>query len=173
MSGNDDQSHWTGVFNSPLESGLRCVCILTAAYPRTFDLQRVLQYDYLIVHSGDIKSVFPGAPDSIHPATPNRSSELAVRRELCQAGLRLMISRGLLACKFSKYGIQFLATEISLPFLDSLTEDYTNRLRAVASWLDDTFGEYPDESLSKLIEENLGRWGAEFLDQSMLLEEEA
>ena len=40
-------------FNSPLEAGLRSTAILEAAYPERYDLQRLVQLDYLVVHSAD------------------------------------------------------------------------------------------------------------------------
>ena len=41
-------------FNGPLEAGMRAVAILAAAYPQTYDLQRLVAFDYLLVHTGDI-----------------------------------------------------------------------------------------------------------------------
>ena len=66
-------------FNGPLEAGLRAVAILGAAHPRTLDLQRLVAFDYLLVHTGDI-----GGPASLHPPSPLHSAELLVRRELVQ-----------------------------------------------------------------------------------------
>lgn len=172
MSNYTDVKYWASTFNSPLECGLRSVCVLTEAFPQVFDLQRLLYYDYLVVHSSDIENAVEDAPESIHPPTPNRASELAVRRELCQASLRLMISRGLVACRFNESGIAYEATELSLPFLDGLSASYTARLRNVARWLHRAFGGYSDEELSQLVRSNLGRWGAEFVMQAVAFEEE-
>jgi hypothetical protein len=41
-------------FNSALETGIRSVGILVAAYPRAFDLQQLVAFDHLVVHTGDI-----------------------------------------------------------------------------------------------------------------------
>ncbi|MCV5275801.1 threonine transporter, partial [Escherichia coli] len=59
------QEHKPITFNSPLEAGIRAVSILGAAYPQTYDLQRLVAFDYLLVHTGDI-----GGPDNLHPPTP-------------------------------------------------------------------------------------------------------
>ena len=45
-------------FNGPLEAGVRVVAVLCAAHPQSFDLQRLIAFDYLLVHTGDI-----GGPD--------------------------------------------------------------------------------------------------------------
>ena len=78
-------------FNSPLECGLRSLALLAAAGPTAYDLQRLVFYDYLLVHSADV----PGGPESIHPPTPLRSGEALVRRHWVERGLLLMISREL------------------------------------------------------------------------------
>jgi len=40
-------------FNSALECSLRALAILASAYPASADLQRLVAYDYLLVHSAD------------------------------------------------------------------------------------------------------------------------
>ena len=77
-------------FNSALETGVRTLAILIACYPTAHDLGRLVQYDYLTVHSGDANG-----PPSLHPPLPLRSGELLVRRGLIESGLRLMMSRSL------------------------------------------------------------------------------
>ena len=42
------------LFNTPLECGLRLLFLLNACYPKRGDLQRLISYDYLMVHSGDV-----------------------------------------------------------------------------------------------------------------------
>lgn len=59
------QEHKPITFNGPLEAGIRAVSILGAAYPQTYDLQRLVALDYLLVHTGDIDG-----PDNLHPPTP-------------------------------------------------------------------------------------------------------
>jgi len=61
-------------FNSPLEAGMRAVALLGASFPQTYDLQRLVTFDFLLVHTGDV-----GGPDSLHPPTPYRPAELLVR----------------------------------------------------------------------------------------------
>ena len=77
-------------FNSALETGVRTLAILVAAHPRAHDLHRLVQYDYLIVHSADADG-----PSSLHPPLPLRSGELLVRRNVIGRGILLMVSRGL------------------------------------------------------------------------------
>lgn len=70
------------LFNSPLETGVRAIVVLNAAYPRAFDVTEIAWFDHLVVHTGDI-----GGPQSLHPDVPQRSGELLVRRRLVEDGL--------------------------------------------------------------------------------------
>ena len=69
------------VFNNPVESALRTLVLLVEAYPATLDLQKLVYLDYLLVHSADA-----GGPESLHPPTPQRQGEVAVRRDLIEQG---------------------------------------------------------------------------------------
>ena len=75
-------------FNSPIETGVRALILLAESYPDQLDLQRLLEFDYILVHTTDVDG-----PPSIHPALPLRSGELLVRRHLIERGLMLMMSR--------------------------------------------------------------------------------
>lgn len=76
-------------FNGPLETGVRSLAILTAAFPMAMDLQRLVEMDYLVVHSEDASG-----PRSLHAPLPLRAGELLVRRGLIESGLKLMVRRG-------------------------------------------------------------------------------
>ena len=43
-----DSDHRPSPFNSPMETGVRSLAILHAAYPAAFDLQRLVEMDYLV-----------------------------------------------------------------------------------------------------------------------------
>lgn len=156
----------TTPFNSPVEAGLRALSILVAAHPDAYDLQRLLVFDYFVVHSADLK----GGPVSLHPATPHRSGEILVRRYLVEQGLMLYMSRGLVERCLEPDGFRFVATEDAAPFLDSLTASYCHRLRTRANWVVSTFGPLEARELDAIVTENLGRWGAEFEFDAVLLE---
>lgn len=152
------------LFNTPLECGLRSVALLFAAYPKSCDVQRLVQYDYLIVHSGDVE----GGPQSIHPATPNRSGELLVRRSLVEAGLDFMASRRVIERTYSSVGIEYIAGEYAVTFLDALTSEYVRQLRERATWVILTFQAMPDEELNNFMKVRWSQWGTEFVTEALL-----
>lgn len=153
--------------NSPFESGLRSLVILSEAYPTRFDLQRLVMYDYLVVHSGDLD----GSPESLHPATPHRSGEYVVRREVIERGLLLFLSRGLLERHFDAEGITYTVSDMAPTFLDALNARYTNAMRERAEWVVSTFKMASEVELQRLFTANLGRWGGEFGFEAILREE--
>lgn len=146
------------LFNSALEYGLRLVFVLDAANPEQADLQRLISYDYLLVHSGDVS----GGPPSLHPAVPFRGSELLVKRDLVRAGLDLMFARELVDKRLTEEGIVYRRSQLTRAFLSLLKTPYAVDLRARAQWVIERFGSLTDEALNSFISGNIGQWGAEF-----------
>ena len=149
---------WRHVFNTPLECGLRCVALLLEAYPKRCDVQRLVQFEYLVVHSGDVE----GAPPSLHPAGPHRAGELLVRRALVERGLMFMLSRRLVCRELSAQGIGYFAGDEALPLFESLSSDYARGLRDRARWVVSHFGDQSEGALAEFMRSNWTHWGAEF-----------
>jgi hypothetical protein len=156
-------------FNGPVEIGLRALCVLTAAFPATYALQRLVVFDYFLVHSDDIE----GGPEGLHPRTPHRGGEILVRRGVIQEGITLYESRGLMERSYRNGGIFFTATDKSADFLDTLSTEYLKGLRERADWVVDWFGLLDDAELDAMVRDRIGTWGAEFSMESVLWTEEA
>jgi hypothetical protein len=146
------------LFNTPLEAGFRLLFILSECRPNPCDLQRLISYDYLLVHSGDVSSEF----DSLHPAVPNRGSEWVVKRDVINMGLGLMFARDLVEKRLTDNGIHFVGSELTAAFVRLLTSPYAEALRTRAGWLARTFGDYTDVALQNYMARRVGAWGAEF-----------
>lgn len=156
-------------FNGPVEIGLRALCVLTTAFPAEYALQRLVVFDYFLVHSDDIE----GGPEGLHPQTPHRGGEILVRRGVLQEGLMLYQSRGLVERVYKDSGIFFAATDKSADFLDTLSTEYLKRLRERADWVVKSFGLLDDTELDAMVRDRIGRWGTEFSMESVLWNEEA
>jgi len=144
-------------FNGPLEAGLRAVAVLGAAHPRTFDLQRLVAFDYLLVHTGDI-----GGPASLHPPAPLQSAELLVRRKLVHQALLLMMTRELVEREFGMEGIRYRAGENAAPFLSSLESAYLKELRQRAAWLVDALADHDEGQFRAVMRRFFDHWVEEF-----------
>jgi hypothetical protein len=144
-------------FNSPIETGMRALILLAELYPEQLDLQRILEFDYIMVHTGDVDG-----PPSIHPALPLRSGELLVRRQLIERGLMLLISRGLISRHATPNGFMYQAEDDAGPFIDALSAEYLHDLRNRAVWVVDRFSEMSDQDIRTMLSNVYDQWSREF-----------
>ncbi|MDN7444891.1 MULTISPECIES: ABC-three component system middle component 2 [Burkholderia] len=145
-------------FNSALEYGFRTLFILNSAPGRAMDLERLVSYDYLLVHSGDVDA----GPPSLHPAMPHRGTELLVKRNVIHAGLTQMLGKELIELVFAPQGFLYRATDMTAAFIKLLKSAYAQELVARAEWIVGRFGGYTDQELEVFMAQNVGRWGSEF-----------
>lgn len=146
------------LFNSPLETGVRAIVVLNAAYPQAFDVTEIAWFDHLIVHTGDI-----GGPPSLHPDVPQRSGELLVRRRLVEDSLLVM--RRLHLVEFvpdGDAGLLYRASDEAVGVIELLRSPYSIALRARAEWLAVNVLSRSRLELEDLIAERIGRWRIEF-----------
>ena len=145
------------LFNSPLEIGLRLLFLFNAT-SKAFDLQRLIYYNYLLVHSSDISS----APGSLHPDLPNRSCEIFVNRHIVQSGLKLLLTKKLIDVKYVKSGIAYKSNKLTSAFIEHFACEYSSLLKDRASWVTTNFDSMSDKKLVGFFNENIGKWGSEF-----------
>ncbi|AYG61482.1 hypothetical protein CCGE525_15095 [Rhizobium jaguaris] len=138
--------------------------VLSASRPSSYDVQRLISYDYLLVHSGDAADEH----GSLHPAVPNRGNEWVVKRDVVQAGLHLMFARELLEKRLTGQGILFSGTDLTTAFVNLLETPYAEALRERAAWLATTFDPYSDAELQQFMTSRVGVWGAEFETMSAI-----
>ena len=144
-------------FNSPLETGIRSLAFLVAAYPAAFDLERLVEMDYLVVHSGDADG-----PESLHAALPMRAGELLVRRGLIEKGLLLMTSRNLIQRMPAEDGFNYVAGDAAAPFIASLTSIYSQRLKERAQWAGERFTDMTTSEIRQITHRLFENWSTQF-----------
>lgn len=154
------------LYNGPVEIGMRTAMILANIYPERIDLNRLVILDFIVVHSGDI----PDGPPSLHPATPLRAGEIAVRRGLLENGLHLLAMKGLVVRHFDESGITYSAQSEIIEFLDALSSVYALSVRDRADWAVHRLNRLTDPQIQKLFEESIGRWKTEFIVEDGLEE---
>lgn len=145
------------LFNSPLETGIRALVLLSHAHPKSYDLATLTWLDHLIVHTSDI-----GGPESLHPSSPYRSGELLVRRRLIEESLRLMRQLNLIEVHSSQSGICYLASDNSYAFVELLRSTYATKLKDRAGWLIAYIDSLSGNDIKELISKRIGRWNIEF-----------
>ncbi|WP_367141973.1 ABC-three component system middle component 2 [Rhodoplanes sp.] len=145
------------IFNTPFETGLRSVVILTGCFPEKLSLHRLVVFDHLIVHTSDIDG-----PLSIHPKDRSRAAEILVRRGLVRSGLALMQTRGLVTTSLTPSGFRFQAGEEAGSFVDLLATPYVEALKDRAEWLVSHVLPLTDEGLADLVRTRMHEWAPEF-----------
>ncbi len=145
------------IFNSPLEIGLRMLFIFSRT-TIALDLQRLIHYNYLLVHSADA----PDGPASLHPGLPLRSCEILVNRTILKKGLNLLLLKGLISVNYSEKGIVYLKNVFTDEFTNYFQSFYARQLKERADWLCLNFDKLTDGQVADLIDNSLGKWGSEF-----------
>lgn len=143
-------------FNSPLEAALRSVAILVAVYPRKLDLQQLVIFDHLIVHTSDVDG-----PKSLHPQLPLHNAEILVRRGIVEHGLLLLMGKKLVARVIAE-GIYYEASDYAASFLSSLESFYTTKLKERARWIENNLMSLDEKKLQARVEKAFGKWTHEF-----------
>jgi len=151
----------TSLFNSQLETGIRALIVLNAAYPKSFDLTRLTWFDHLVVHTGDIDG-----PASLHPNLPQRSGEILVRRRLIEDSLTLMRRLHLVTTITNESGITYQATDDAYSLVKLMRAGYTTELKIRAKWLVENLCPRGDEAIHNLVTAKLGRWHIEFQEKA-------
>lgn len=151
----------TLTFNGPLEAGVRAVAILFAAFPKSFDVQRLTALDYLIVRTAEL-----GGPSNIHPDAPIKTPATEVRRALVQEALLLMMTRDLVSREMSSDGIQYLAGETAATFMLSIETPYMLALKERAEWVVEYLAPYSEQDFAALMRGFFDDWVMEFHEQS-------
>ena len=147
----------TSVFNSPLEIALRLLFIFNKT-SKPLDLQRLIYYNYLLVHSADI----PNSPKSIHADLPRRSCEMLVNRTVVKKGITLLLLKDLIGVKYLKDGILYKKNKNTESFIQYFESVYSKQLQERADWLCSNFDKLTDSQITRLMDSNIGKWGSEF-----------
>jgi hypothetical protein len=145
------------LFNSALETGVRALVILNAAFPRMFDLTQLTWFDHLVVHTADV-----GGPQSLHPDLPQRTGELLVRRRMVEEGVQLMRRLHMINAMVDEKGITYQASDEASALVDTMQTPYALELKSRAEWLAQKLEEFTVEQLAELIADKIGRWAVEF-----------
>jgi hypothetical protein len=145
------------LFNSALETGVRTLVVLNAAFPRMFDLAQLTWFDHLVVHTADV-----GGPQSLHPDLPQRTGELLVRRRVVEEGVQLMRRLHMVIAIVDEKGIAYQASDGASALVDTMHTPYALKLKSRAEWLAQKLEEFTGEQLTELIADKIDRWAVEF-----------
>lgn len=145
------------IYNTSYEVGVR-VLILLNFTSGPIDLQRIIYYDYLMLHYGDIDEDY----ESVHPANPFHTTELYIRRELIQSALDLICKKGLTNIIFSNDGFLYEISFLGRNFIKCFESDYFAKLIKYAQLVTNRFDDFSVHDLNEFVSINVGKWKDEF-----------
>lgn len=143
--------------NSPIEVGIRALIILNACRPQHLDVNRLVLFDYTLLHSADL-----GGPESIHPAVPGRTGEMGIKRTLVEQGLQILSRAGLIDTFVSNNGITYGASEDAAGFVSTMDSQYFRKLTDRAEWVTSELADYDDTSIRMRLRTVFSAWSEEF-----------
>jgi hypothetical protein len=142
-----------GLFNSPLEAGIRAVVVLEHLRPETLDLAEMVLFDHVVVHTADL-----GGPPSLHPEVPGRKGELLVRRRLVESSLQLMRRCHLVDQASAEEGIVYRASEEAAAYVELHETDYSMQMKVRARWVAEQVKIHSKAQFKRLVRERIGDW---------------
>lgn len=145
------------IFNSAEEVGVRILFILDI-YQKRMSFQRIMYYDYFSLHLRDLDK----ALKSLHPDNPNHSSEIAIKRDLINKGLKLILAKGLVGVKYTKTGIYYQSNHLTHDFISLFENGYVEQLKKNISIVNGFFLNQTDKQIYKYVDRNIGKWVGEF-----------
>lgn len=145
------------MFNSPEEIGVRILFILDVCQTK-MSFQRIMYYDYFSLHLRDLDQT----QKSLHPDNPNHSSEIAIKRDLINKGLNLIIAKGLLCVKYAKTGIYYQSNHLTHHFVSLFENGYVEQLKTNINFVNNFFLNNTDRQIYKYVDRNIGKWAGEF-----------
>ncbi|UUO01685.1 hypothetical protein M4D79_25490 [Mycolicibacterium novocastrense] len=143
--------------NSPVEVAIRVLVLINACYPDHLDVNRLVLFDYTLLHSADL-----GGPESIHPAIPGRTGEMGIKRTLIEQGLSILTRAGLVDVFVANDGIMYGASEDAPGFVATMDSEYFRKLTERAEWVTREFADSDDASIRTRLATIFSAWSEEF-----------
>lgn len=145
------------IINNSIEISLR-ILVLFNELEKSIDLQRVIYYDYALLHSAD----FDKNQKSLHPPSPFRKEELVVKNNSIKEALSILCQKQLINIEYNNEGIFYKKNDLTPLLIQHLKSDYVAQLRCKSKWINATFNNYEDQELLKYFDDTIGKWNSEF-----------
>lgn len=145
------------ILNNSIEISLRLL-ILLETLNKGVDFQRIIFYDYALLHSGD----FDSDQSSLIPPSPFRREELSVKADLIQNALALLSKKQLIDVVFKEKGVFYKRNNLTRLFLRNFTSGYYIKIAEKAKWVKKHFKKYDDQRLKAYFDLSIEQWKSEF-----------
>ncbi|MFI9411368.1 ABC-three component system middle component 2 [Nocardia gamkensis] len=139
---------------------MRALVVLTASFPRSFDVDRLVLMDYCLLHSADL-----GGPPSVLPPAPTRNGELGMKRSVLEHGVQVMARARMVDLVATTDGLTYRASEEAAPFLRLIDSPLLVALSEIATWTASEFGDLPTDDIRDRIRIVANRWTEQWSEE--------
>jgi len=119
------------LFNTPFETGLRAMLILSVTASKGITIDRITAYDFMTIYGRD----FGVSEKNLHGDNSFSFSELSSKRSICSDGVKSFVLDGLIGVNRTPAGFLYKLTDAGRKYIKTLDSDYklqyTEILRAV------------------------------------------
>lgn len=146
------------VYNSNFEIAIRILVILLNLPFKQASTYKLMVLDHMSLNTYDV-----GGPASLHAPIPNRGVQIYSRKEILNESIKLLISKDLIIINPNKNGLLYEITENGINYLTYFESKYFNQLKEKVEWTSEKFGKLSDGDLKTYVNQNLSKWGEEFM----------
>lgn len=148
------------IYNSVIEIGMRALVILSYSQTSSKSLDEIMILDHLALNTFDV-----GGPVSLHAPIPNRGVQVYSKRKILNKSIQLLLSKELITISATSNGFRYLINENGKNYLTYFESKYFHLLNQRVLWIMENFGQMDESQLKKVVNQNLAKWGEEFMSK--------
>ena len=135
------------LFNTPFETGLRAMLILSIIKSKGVTLDRIFAYDFMTIYGKD----FELSDWNIHGDSSYNFSELSSKRSLCSKGIKMFVLEGLITVNLTAGGFLYKLTASGCKYIRTLESDYKDQYLDIAKTVHKRYERKSDSAILKEI----------------------
>ncbi len=135
------------LFNTPFETGLRAMLILSVIRSCGMTIDRLSAYDFMTIYGKD----FEVSNRNLHGDNSYSFSELSSKRSVCSEGIKMFVLDGLIAVNRTEDGFLYKLTVAGRKYIGTLESDYKDQYLAIAETVHKKYARKSDSAILKEI----------------------
>ncbi len=135
------------LFNTPFETGLRAMLILSNIKSSGMTIDRLAAYDFMTIYGKD----FEVSERNLHGDSSYSFSELTSKRAICSEGVKGFVLDGLIAVNRTQRGFLYKLTAAGRKYIGALESDYKEQYITIARNVLKKFARKSDAAILKEI----------------------
>ena len=135
------------LFNTPFETGLRAMLILSIIRSSGMTIDRISAYDFMTIYGKD----FEVSDRNLHGDNSYSFSELSSKRVVCSEGVKMFVLDGLIAVNRTQGGFLYKLTAAGRKYIGTLESDYKDQYLAIAQNVHKKYARKSDSTILKEI----------------------